>query len=231
MKTTLLLVLIPVYCIPLYAQTAKELNDTGYGLYKEGKFEQALPYFERSFEADPDYYFPHYNYACTMGILIQNDICAWLGELKNLFVHLKKTVDLKPEYREKMQTDPDLLAVRHYYRFQVLTGLDPEVTEDVEKILVNANWFGPAPGIYGPVSGLDFNRDGSLSLWYLDHSSGIPEKKPIKGQFEINGNHINIHLNSSYRESREFKGILEQGRITFENLDYAFSDDDDPCGA
>src|SRR5690242_6219452 len=52
---------------------AKDLNTQGYRLYKQGSYKEALALFKKSFEADDEYLFGHYNYACTIGVLMKQD--------------------------------------------------------------------------------------------------------------------------------------------------------------
>ena len=49
--------------------SAVELSTLGYQLYEQKKYVESLDYFRASFEKDPDYVYPHYNYACVLSLL------------------------------------------------------------------------------------------------------------------------------------------------------------------
>jgi tetratricopeptide (TPR) repeat protein len=92
----------------LNSMSAVALNTKGYNLYEEKKYEESLPYFEASFAKDPDYAYQHYNYACVLSLL-QRDRDA-------IIEHLLWSFALRPEYRRKYCTDPDLEWFRHNAR-------------------------------------------------------------------------------------------------------------------
>lgn len=66
---------------------AKELNTIGYELYKSGEYEKALDYFSKSFKENNEYLFAHYNYACTLGVLMQQDYPLWYERRNDIYVH------------------------------------------------------------------------------------------------------------------------------------------------
>jgi tetratricopeptide (TPR) repeat protein len=79
---------------------AVQLNTAGFQLYEAGKFEESLKYFKASFEKNPDYSYPHYNYACVLSILKRGK--------DEITEHLLKSFFIEPKFREKYFSDPDL---------------------------------------------------------------------------------------------------------------------------
>jgi hypothetical protein len=69
---------------------ARELNDNGYNEYKKGNYKTALDLFKQSMEFDYKYYLSHYNYACTLGVLMKKDYPEWYEHKKEVIDHLAK---------------------------------------------------------------------------------------------------------------------------------------------
>ncbi|HLF34135.1 MAG TPA: tetratricopeptide repeat protein [Cyclobacteriaceae bacterium] len=231
MKKTCILFLLAILFTPVFAQDAKELNTVGYQLYKEGKYEEAIEYFRKSAEADPQYPFAHYNFACTMAILIGKDFCVYIGEVDNLFDHLYRAVELRPEYREKMQMDPDLKSVSHLCYFRNLT-IEPTDNFWIE-LISGADWVVPAEGQYNKIAGIKFNLDKSLNFWYLDLSSDPVQRMEITGTYEDNSQgRYTITLESGYNGETVFQGgFSEDLSIYFSGINFRFIDyDATHCG-
>jgi len=150
--------------------TAKELNSLGYDLYKEKKYEQALAYFKQSFDKDENYYYPHYNYACTLGVLMKLDYPMWYEYRQEVHEHLRIVVDLKPDYLAKIEVDEDLDLFRKDFEYLGLFGYGIDKDSDIDYILKHLNWYMPGPGVITTIGYLTFDELGGFELSFLDVS-------------------------------------------------------------
>ena len=146
---------------------AIELNDQGFELYEEGRFTEALELFEAAWRADDQYVYGHYNYACTLAILVREEPALWYYERDSAFEHLERTLELRPGYREKMLVDPDLSELRREFRFYSVLGFEVTDADDLAFILTTLPWYGaPTSGIYPYTAGAEFYSDGSVRFWF-----------------------------------------------------------------
>jgi tetratricopeptide (TPR) repeat protein len=227
-------------------EAAIELNNRGFKLYKEGKYEEALDLFKKSFTSDNTYYLAHYNYACTIGILAKSDEEFGYDHYEEIYEHLQIVKKLNPAYIQKIKTDPDLDIIRKDFRYLVLIGLSPTKTDDVEEILTSLEWYIVGEGIYNCVGGAKFSKNKQLEFWFYDnkfftsHDFNIPQLK-YKGAYQVEGNKITVHLekrmlrrrewtdflnnDTKYEEKMVFSGILtKDGQLKFEIFNYPLLD-------
>jgi tetratricopeptide (TPR) repeat protein len=218
-----------------YAGSARDLNTEGYRLYRAGKYPQALEYFRRAVAADPGYALAHYNLACTLGVLRKaggETICTYDAVKPAILDHLEAAVRLDPETLMKMTTDPDLDPIRDTLRYLRLVGVVPDNEQDVRTILVTVSWFGPAPGAFGPTSGIRFAADGSLVLWTLDTTGDEVKRVEYRGSWSVAANRITIVLDEPLGDDTEFFGtMLPGGTVDVPGLPGPFTDDPAECEA
>lgn len=216
-------------------KSVKQINSEGFELYKQGKYEDALIYFKKSFEADEAYYRAHYNYACTVSILYARDVCGYQEDLESVFTHLEKTVQLKPEYKTKMRKDPDLKPLRQFYRFYMIAGYDVKEEKDLFEVLTSISWYGPKPGVYPANPVFKFNTDHSVKIGALTVSpDGMmgSEYEYQTGRYTLEGNKIRITLEKKTGNMNEIKARFEDGKIIFkDNAFNTLSDEQGLCGA
>jgi len=226
-------------------EKAKELNTKGYGLYKQGKYKEALDCFKKSFEADDSYYLPHYNYACTIGVLMKKDYPNWYDRTDEVLAHLKKVRALKPDYIKMIKTDPDLDPIRKEFGYMLLLGLSPKKTADAKQILEQLDWYVQGEGIYSYVGGMEFHKDNTVKLWYYttDFFKNYDPKLPkyeVTGKYKAEGSNITVTLDEKmlrkknwqditdnseeYEDRTVLKGRLtDKGQIEFDIFDYKIS--------
>jgi hypothetical protein len=78
--------------------------------YSEGRYADAVEAVRRGLELKPDTAGLHFNYAC---------FAALAGETGDeTFAHLRRSVELRPGFREDARRDDDLAAVRDDPRFE-----------------------------------------------------------------------------------------------------------------
>jgi hypothetical protein len=78
--------------------------------YREQRYADALNAVRAALEHMPDHAGLHYNYAC---------FATLAGDTSdNTFVHLRRSVELLPRFREDARRDDDLAAVRNDPRFE-----------------------------------------------------------------------------------------------------------------
>ena len=234
MLKKLLFVLLFIFtALSIFSQNAVELNTKGFQLYEQKKYEEALVYFERSFELDPSYHYPHYNYACTAAILLSESYCEYMHLITEIYAHLEKTVQLKPQYKAKMMKDPDLESVRNTYRFLRIAGFNPEIKADLLLILTTITWYGPAPGVYPASPMVTFSSDGIIEVGdFLIAGEGEPGYVYSYGTYRVEGSTIWIELDDTGSEKNSIRAVFDDGIITFPDGELpSLSDDDDPCSA
>ncbi len=214
-----------VFCIISCANAtpqddAKNFNAQGYELYLQGKYEEALPLFEKAFTADPNNSLAHYNYACTLGALMKIDYPTWFSFKEAAIEHLKLTVKLDRASITKIKKDKDLEVLHkefHYYR---VIGLSTDRSDDVREILCSLTWYVHGEGVFAVLGGMQFikdvnkdnTKDGTFKIWF--HSSDFFENpdtaKDITytGKFSVNGNRIEMKLDKPMLRKRSIEDIF-----------------------
>jgi tetratricopeptide (TPR) repeat protein len=202
--------------LPMAAQDreeAIELNDRGFALYEAERYVEALEMFEASWRADDSYLYAHYNYACTLGILVREEPELWFGKRDAAFEHLERTLGIRPAYREKMLSDPDLSELRKEFRFYAILGYDTRDRQDAVYLLLNLSWYGaPAAGVSPYTCGVDFYSDGSLQFWFFtparfpDPQGG--ELYRVNGSYRVlAGGELEIQLAAAMNRRRSLDDI------------------------
>ena len=198
-----------------------------------GQLDRAAQLFSKAIQADPQYGQAHYNLACALArIRIKGDICANDAYKSVILHHLNLTLKLMPSKKNKMLDDPDLESVRDTFGWQKIAGLSAEVPKDLKQILVRVQWFGPAPGAYGPVSGIDFQKNGSFRFWRLSIDENV-HRQYVSGKFNLQGTRIVLNFDKpiSSTKGTRFEGTLSwEGVLSIKDLD-RFTDDRDECSA
>ncbi len=148
---------------------ARRLNTKGYRLYKQGKYYQALPWFQRATQADSNYMLGQYNLACTASIVLNNFDCGQdeslldMAHPDNIF-SAQKTLELNPQRLAKIKTDPDLAMVRKSYRYyRDILGYSVHNNKQLKEILMNVDWTSDTLGWFLP-DRLTFKADGTVIL-------------------------------------------------------------------
>jgi len=232
-KKMLCVLLFLLITLNIFSQNAVELNTKGFQLYEQGKYEEALAYFKKSLTLDNNYHYPHYNYACTAAILLATNYCVYMHLVPEIYEHLEKTVQLKPQYKSKMMQDPDLESVRNTYRFLRITGFNPNIKADLLVILTTIIWYGPAPGVFPASPMVKFKSDGGIEIGdFLIAGAGEPGYVYSYGTYRVEGNTIWIELDATDSEKNTIKAIFNDGIITFPDGELpSLNDDSDPCSA
>ena len=216
-------------------RAAKALNARGYELYKQKKYEEALELFQKSVEADETYGQAHYNIACTLCVLRKlKMICEHDAYRGDIICHLQLTLKYMPTKKAKMLADSDLTPVHDTFGWQMLKGLSPDDPAHLAAILTNVRWYGPAPGVYGPMSGIEFKADGSFRHWRLNIDTDSPRKQYSSGKYSVGKGKIKLIFDRKPEKTngkREFTGHLSRsGVLQIEELE-SFTDDPDECSA
>jgi tetratricopeptide (TPR) repeat protein len=228
---------------PTSRATAIELNKQGFALYQQGRYADALEKFRASFEADDTYVYPHYNYACTLGILLREDLPNWYHRMDEVFAHLRRTVELHPPHREKMKTDPDLESVRGEFAFWKIAGLRTDRTEDVKELLTRLTWYAPGEGIFPYLGWIEFREDGSVTFSYYHpdffETFDSDDVVEMHGTYAVSRGYVTVRFDetplrkrsksditrneSELDTTRTFTGKLhEDGTLQFNELEYPF---------
>ncbi|MBN1799606.1 MAG: tetratricopeptide repeat protein [Spirochaetales bacterium] len=233
MKKLLFVLLFIFITLGIFAQNAIELNTKGFQLYEQKKYEEALTYFKKSFELDPQYHYPHYNYACTAAILLAQDYCTYDYLITEIYKHLEKTVQLKPQYKAKMMKDQDLKSVQDTYRFLKIAGFDPNKKADLLVILTTITWYGPKPGALPASPMVKFSSDGRIEIGdFLIAGDGEPGYVYSYGTYRVEGTTILIEIDDTDLAENTITAVFNDGIITFPDGELPpLSDNDDPCSA
>ena len=211
---------------------AETLNARGYESYKQAEYGAAVDLFQRAIKADKTYGLAHYNLACTLGVLRQRgEVCDYDAYRSTITFHLEQTLKHLPEKRAKMLTDPDLKSVRDTLFFQHLRGLSPKREADIRQILVNVKWYGPSPGAYGPVGGVDFRADGTVRMWSIEIDDN-PRRVACEGNFRLDGREVILTFPKGFHGKKKLTGVFKKnGALVFESLGWTMTDDPDECSA
>lgn len=218
-------------------EVARERNTQGFELYQLGKYEEALTLFEEAIEQDDTYFYPYYNYACTLGVLMKLDYPRWYDSRSTIHEYLKKVVELNPEYIEKIKTDRDLDEIRKDYEYLKLIGYTLDNDEDIAYILQNVHWSIHGPGIFSHIGGFVFSEESTFVMSVVDISGeseiGILQ---FTGTYEVKNGEVlfsldapmlkrrtidDYYINDVYEENMFFKGTLDDsGTLYIEIFDY-----------
>lgn len=227
------LLIFPHYSFsgPTSTRSAKELNTLGFRLYKLGNYGEALDYFKNAIEVNPDYALAHYNLACTLGVLRkQNKECYYEAYRERIVHHLSRAVELDPNRRERMKSDPDLEPIHDTVGYQIMLGKNPNKTKDAISILINVTWYSPGLGMYGPLSGLNFKTGGVVEKWTFDIDSQT--QGMLKGIYKVDGNKVTITMTNGTEGPSTYNGQLEKdGTLQFEEMFGPFMDMPEECSA
>lgn len=220
------------------SQEAKDLNTLGFDQYQVGAYEEALALFEQSIAKDDGYFYAHYNYACTLGVLMQKDYPMWYDRRGEVYDHLEKVLVLNPDYVEKFKTDRDLDLLRQDYEYYQLIGYSIDQPEDIGVFLENVHWYIQGPGVFTVLGGLDIQDNNRFRLHHLDFTKMDSENfinQPIEfeGSYTIEAGVIHFTLDEEMPKSivipengdssemiTEFKGIISEKQLQLDNLSY-----------
>lgn len=217
---------------PVIAAPADSLNAQGFRAYSKKDYPGALELFQKAVESDGKHVVARYNLACTMALLrAQNKTCEYSAYVPEIMDQLEAAVKLDGKRKERLATDPDLAAVRHYWRFQKLLGKRISNEADVKELLVLIRWFGPSPGAMGPVAGAAFKADGSFEFWQLNPDNG--KRRPRTGTYAVKGNAITFSVAAKGSEKAAvWTGVLDDsGELRIKELDLILTDDRSECSA
>jgi len=203
-------------------KAAEQHNSQGMHAYDAREYDGAAESFLQAMEADPTWAIPPFNRACALALHKQhNDRCA--VERSEILDLVELSIKLDARRRKKAKSDSDLTIIRDSVRYQLLIGRS--ITKDLAVILDEVSWYGPSPGVYGPMAGIDF--DGELvKVWQLKiDDEGTPSKRHRKGTWRVVGKKVVITI-----DGKEMTGTLSaEGTLTIEGLG-TFTDDGSECG-
>jgi hypothetical protein len=218
MKTKIfLLFLIFFPFLSIYADdfqnlSAIDLNKKGYELYLKESYINSLGYFKASFTKDPEYVYPHYNYACVLSILREQEVKIEGGSVDEITYHLITSMRLNKKYQTKWLSDPDL----NWYREQIKnpTGNRPlgslkyydnnSSADDLLKYLKKENdWFlYHEEGIGYIYVRMAFRDNNFITAEYMDFndSCSLDGAKPMNrhGSYQIFGNMIYVKFDPPF---------------------------------
>ena len=142
---------------------AKLLNKTGLKHYKAKKYEKAIEVFKKAIEVDASFAWPHFNLACTYGIVIsQGSACEFDVNKDMVIKHLSMAIKIKPSIKNKLMKDKDLTPVRNKVGFQQLLGRSLKKDKDIKIILTKVTWHMKEMTGMGPSSNLSFSPRGRM---------------------------------------------------------------------
>lgn len=211
--------------------SARALNARGYSLYKKGQLARALELFRQAVDADSRFALAHYNGACTLARLrAQGKVCEHDAYKSAILEGVRTAIRLDPTLKARALKDADLRPIHDTFGYQLLAGRAVSKQEDLRAILVAVSWYGPAPGAYGPMSGLDFHEDGTVDTWTLDVGGEQVRRVRGKARFVVEGSKLKLTLEG--KRPRTLQGTLRRdGTLTIRGLLGPFTDDPDECSA
>lgn len=209
--------------------SAKELNTTGFRLYQEGKYAEALEKFRAATQADPKHALAQYNVAATLGVLRkQGKVCDYDAYRETILQYLTTAVKLDPKRLKRAKEDPDLDPIRDTLGWQRLLGRSPTRAADVPEILRQVSWFGPGMGIWGTLVTLRFEEGGKAVLHRKKpQDEGSPKEETLTGTYKVKGTQVKVQFPG---EKPDTGNIDSKGVLYFPNLG-GFTDSPSECEA
>jgi tetratricopeptide (TPR) repeat protein len=215
--------------LPAAAQSAKELNTTGFHLYQAGKYAEALEKFRAATQVDPKHALAQYNVAATLGVLRkQGKVCDYNAYRETILQYLTAAVKLDPKRLTRAKEDPDLDPIRDTVGWQRLLGRSPTRAADVPEILRQVSWFGPGVGVWGTLVTIRFEQGGKAVLTRkTPQDEGPPKPETLTGTYSVKGSRVEVVFPGEKPDS----GSLDaQGTLTFKKQG-RFTDSPSECEA
>jgi|GEM_PF-1732255 len=225
MKVCFILIMSLFIITITFGQTAEDLNKNGYLKYKEKKYLEALSLFDKAIEADNTYYLAQYNYSCTASLILANYDHYYTDkdEFPETYVYrrldleekslaaLRKTLELKPDYKRKALKDPDLEYIRGFYEYYEILGYDFSNLITIFKIITNVtHWASPGDGMIDPMYKIVFHKDKSFSLYdYVNWDDTADCEKEYKGTFKIYNENKEIIIEINFDQQRDGEKIFK----------------------
>jgi tetratricopeptide (TPR) repeat protein len=213
--------------------SSKQLNNQGYELYKGKKYSEALKYFDYSIKKDNSNYLAHYNYACTLSLLItfgNNDYDLCEEHVTLVVNHLKKAIQLKPDYISKIRIDNDLNIIKRYFYYYELIGFNVANSNELNNILSTVEWGSDDQGRSGSGFGITFKKNGNLIFWHIDFTKDDYPKISTSGKYSVDtniNNTIMMYFDKPLFGSSQAKGALSKEGLSIKignNFNKIFKD-------
>ncbi len=211
------------------ALSAKELNTSGFRLYQEGKYPEALEKFRAAVQADPKHALAQYNVAATLGVLRkQGLVCDYNAYKEDILIALQASVKLDSRRLTRAKEDADLDPIRDTVGWQMLLGLSPTRAADVPVILRKVSWYGPGIGVYGTLVTLRFEDRGKVTLVRkVVQDEGPPKPETLTGTYTVKGNKVQVRFPGQKPDAGT---LSDSGLLTFKGLGN-FTDSPSECDA
>ena len=222
---------------------AKELNADGFTLYQNGDYENALNLFRESMNADDEYFYGHFNYACTLGVLMKQEYEYWYDSKQEIIETLKKCLAIDPSSKAKIMSDTDLDPVKKELKYLTeIAGYDLSTSDGVRNVLKKANWYVHGSGVISVLGQVTFDGNNVVfSYMNLEKFNEGTIGDPIIaiGKYSLDGNVITFKMNEQTLKRRtlsdvynnydviddrvEFSGTLSSdGILTIDGFEYQF---------
>ena len=157
-----------------------ELNRLGFQAYQEDRLIDAARLWNAAIRMDPENPWPHYNYASVLAVFVNGfgdfsvpeaELVEFIGEKDEfwpyrdaIFHHLKTSIILRPDRRNRAGEDSDFDSVRLLPDFiNLMMGPYP----DPETVMsIAPEWYSLQPGAFLPKDSLHFRPDGTVEyVW------------------------------------------------------------------
>lgn len=224
-------------------ELAKELNSDGFVMYQNGEYEDALNKFRESMNTDDEYFYGHFNYACTLGVLMKQDYEYWYESKDEIIEVLKECLAIDPSSKSKIMSDTDLDPVKKELKYLTqVAGYDLSTSDGVRNVLKKANWYVQGSGVISVIGEVTFDGNNVVfSYMNLEKFNEGTIGDPIIaiGKYSLNGNVITFTMNEPTLKRRtlsdiynnydvfddrvEFSGTLSSdGILTIDGFEYQF---------
>ncbi|MCB1176598.1 MAG: hypothetical protein KDK36_03360 [Leptospiraceae bacterium] len=231
----LLKILIIILTSSLLAESPLELNKKSLIQIRKGDFEKAEKYLRQAIEVDSEYARSYYNLACTLALKLKENYCEFQDTIPEIYKLISLSIKKNSPYKKRMLTDPDFEKLSSDFKFYETAGFSLKRRSDLKVILSKVKWYGPAPGVFGPGDGLDFQSSGKVVYWYLDPGRlayGEVKKNFIFGKYYWRGNRIIIRFYKKIPGGRrDYYGQLKKNKLILPGMGHDFSDDSSLCSS
>lgn len=224
-------------------EAARDLNTEGFTFYQNGDYESALAKFKESMTYDDEYFFAHFNYACTLGVLMKNNYEEWYDVKDEVIEELKLCLQIDPTSKSKIMNDSDLDLVKSELDYLTeVAGYDLSTSDGVRNVLKKAEWYVHGQGVISVLGGVDFEGNNvTFSYLNLENFNEGTIGDPIisTGTYSYDGSVITFKMDQPTLKRRslsdvynnydvlddriEFTGTLSNdGILTIDGYEYQF---------
>lgn len=203
---------------------SNEFNTEGENLLQEKKYKEAMEAFDKAIDINRENHLAYYNRARSALLFpASNYEGACPVNLFPAVYDLEKAFALRPEYKEEIINDPDLVRFRDTFYYSRLAGFDKTDTKELTRLLIFTSWHAASED-EDTWTTLEFTEERKFSYLYnttevVDQTTGQYKvvKIELKGEFTVNENKVQLVFKNKEGKTEIFHGALTQRGFLLEH--------------